>query len=86
MKLSPVQSTLIRLMNTPPTGVWYPHPYQWLDGNRIIIHGTAIAMAIKALWRKGLAEPIPELHPYASKITDKGKEIAELEKGKPTID
>lgn len=82
MKLSPWQSTLIRLIAESPNGCWYPHRRQYLDDKLVLIGDSSVANAIKALRRKGLAEPVP-IHEYACQITELGRQVAEQEKGKP---
>lgn len=74
MRLTKMQLMLLRLsLGKPFDGLWYPHPKQYLDGELIYIDGGGIASSIRSLFTHGLAEPVADLHPYAFRITDKGR-------------
>ena len=82
MKLTPSQSTVLRLIERHG-GIWYPLELtDYLEGERLSIGGAGMAAAIKALWRKGLAENV-SVGTYASRLTPEGKRVVAAEKGKP---
>ncbi len=94
MKLSTAQSTMLRIIaNASKDGndgvkgrFWYPQiENERIEGKDIIVSGASTAMAIKALRSKGLIIPIEKdlCNPYASRITEAGRTLAEQEKGKP---
>jgi hypothetical protein len=73
VKVSAIQHMLIRIAmaNKACPGHFYPHELQWdpKTQKQVCIHGSDIAAGIRALGRKGLAELVTDLHPYAFKLT-----------------
>lgn len=93
MKLSLAQSTLLRLIAQADWkyalaparqgGIWLPRVdaeyLQILDYSvRIIVHGSGVAQAWKALVSRQLIEPIT-LAAYAARITPLGREVVRSE-------
>lgn len=83
MKLSIQQSTLLRVIAATPDGLWYPTSGPYVEGKRLLLGATEVVTVSKALWRKELAQQHEKLARYASWITDEGRRVAELERGKP---
>lgn len=83
MKLTIQQSTLLRVIAATPDGLWYPREQAHVEGKTLLLGATEIVTVSKALWHKGLAQQHQKLARYASWITDEGRRVAELERGKP---
>ena len=90
LKLTFAQSTLLRLITETCASfegsVWIPprSGLQSLDDAQILVSGSGVAMAFKALVKKGLIVEHP-LCGYAAKVTEAGKVAAEAEEGKPLM-
>ena len=90
MKLSIAQSTMLRIIANAGKDKefetlipWYPRDTAFIENRSLCFSAQCAGSAIKALWRKGLAEPYPKLGEYCSVITEIGLKVAEQETGKP---
>ncbi len=79
MKFSKLQHQLLKLVRdaTSDDGqICFVPKYgamRCADGEEVIVHGSGVASAFRALQSRGLIEQRPRLGPYAFVVTDAGR-------------